>query len=317
MEGVGKDSFQRDRAPGSAGSSGAGKGAFEDFLASAIATILTIIFSWRILLDSETGQLSIEPPPPQSSSSPTKDKIMSGQAAKKSPSTASSATSQRRPQVNIEQETVTVETVQSSAASIQLSQQKTQTSEEPHTMTANNNYANLERTTMQAKSSPKVSADSDRREAGSFADETTCVVGSAGDQYTSAPAAASDANMSQKDNYNSQYHFQPDFKRDHTSGLLPRPTWAVSASSARTTNAYMYPMTYLSPPEIEIQGPSDDSSGEETETEGDLSSDTTLECLDCGNEADLSDSDASLETGGAVQYYGDTREYSLGRLLLM
>ena len=37
-------------------------GAFERFLSSAIATILTIIFSWRLLLESEDGQqrLSIE-----------------------------------------------------------------------------------------------------------------------------------------------------------------------------------------------------------------------------------------------------------------
>ncbi len=309
MDGVGKDSFQRDPPPSPPSSSGAGKGAFEDFLASAIATILTIIFSWRILLDSETGQLSIEPPPARS----TKDKSMSGQAVKKSASTTNSATSkQPRPQVNIEQERVSLETIQSSAAPLQLSQQKTQTSE-ANPMTTYNNYANLDRTPMQAKSSGKVSSDYDQRETGSFPDATTCVVGSAADQYTSPPAAAGDANLSQKDNNNSQFHFESDSKRNYTSGLLPRPTWAVTASSARPTNAYMYPMTYLSPPEIEIQGPSDDSSGEETETEGDLSSDTTLECLDCDHDADHSDSDVSLETGGAVQYYGDTREYSLGR----
>ena len=60
MDGLGKaGSLNPGRPP--VGSAGDGQGAFENFLASAIATIVTIIFSWRLLLETqESGPRAIE-----------------------------------------------------------------------------------------------------------------------------------------------------------------------------------------------------------------------------------------------------------------
>ena len=262
-----------------AGSAGDGQGAFENFLASAIATIVTIIFSWRLLLETqESGPKAIE------SAEAKDDKFQHNKLDKRSPKEKIG----ENMQVDIDQRTVSKVTSENSALTFETLKRN---DTEYNQNVTGNNY----KTKQTPNHVDKMSRDNQVGfvVSGSFASGTnTCVTKP--DQYLPASGAAAAKDNSQTQNANSEEQTNP-------GRLLPRPTWAFENQPTVTSTACLELAAGVSP--------SDSSGEEDTETEGDVSSDSTLEYTEECDDADQSDSDTSLSNSN---YSGtDTREFYL------
>ena len=277
MDGLGKaGSLNPGRPP--VGSAGDGQGAFENFLASAIATIVTIIFSWRLLLETqESGPRAIEAAERKS------DKFEHSKLHEYAPEEEVGENTQ----VDIDQRTVSKVTSKSATATSEASEPID--AERDVSMTANG-YQTI-------RASKCVNTMQRDSHAGSVmlgklaGTGNTCVTKP--DQYLPASGAAAAKDNNQILDAHSNEEINPE-------GLLPRPSWALESQPTVTSTASI---------ELATGVPPSDSSGEEdTETEGDVSSDSTLEYNDECDDADQSDSDISLSNS----YSGtDTREFYL------
>ena len=277
MDGLGKaGSLSPGRPP--VGSAGDGQGAFENFLASAIATIVTIIFSWRLLLETqESGPRTIEAAERKS------DKFEHSKLHEYAPEEEVGENTQ----VDIDQRTVSKVTSKSATATSEPSEPID--AERDVSMTANG-YQTI-------RASKCVNTMQKDNHSGSVmlgkltGSGNTCVTKP--DQYLPASGAAAAKNNNQILDAHNNEEINPE-------RLLPRPSWALESQPTVTSTASI---------ELATGVPPSDSSGEEdTEAEGDVSSDSTLEYNDECDDADQSDSDTSLSNS----YSGtDTREFYL------
>ena len=260
------------------GSAGDGQGAFENFLASAIATIVTIIFSWRLLLETqESGPRVIEATERKS------DKFEHNKLHEYAPEEEVGENTQ----VDIDQRSVSKVTSKSATATSEASERTD--AEHDESVTANG-YQTI-------RASKHVNTMQRDNHAGFVVlgklagSSNTCVTHP--DQYLPASGAAAAKDSNQALDANRDEEINPE-------GLLPRPTWALESQTSVTSTASIELATGVSP--------SDSSGEEDTETEGDVSSDSTLEYNDECDDADQSDSDTSLSNS----YSGtDTREFYL------
>ena len=258
MDGLGKAaSLTPEHSP--VGSTGDGQGAFENFLASAIATIITIIFSWRLLLDTQ----ETSPPAIEAAAGKSEESKPGGHQEN-----ASKEELHKITQVDIDPRTVSKETLKSVASSEKPLQSYT-----GHDVTVT---TDCYKTTEVANHVNTADRDNETGfgMTAKLADCTNMCVETT-DQYLPAPGSASGNNNATPD-------VQNEFQGNEET-LLLTSNCALESHQIVTSTAH-----------IELRTGAPDSSGEEdTATEGDISSDSTLEFNECDDDADHSDSEAS------------------------
>ncbi len=235
------------------------QGAFENFLASAIATVLTIIFSWRLLLDSQDSKpLAIEGAGAEGGVSEPDPQRGHASEQKLHNST----------QVNIDPKSVSKETLQSDSASSKVkessySQDKSLTSA---------NHAGFDAAT-------RSEDEDDSHEHVRYTQSTWM---DSPNQYLPAAGKATQNNGILRGRPAEHQHTH----LDSVTKLLPRPSWALDLDVTPVSIAPTPRISYVS-----------DSSSDDAETEGDVSSDSTLE--GDAQDADHSDSDSASLTNSS------------------
>ena len=292
MDGLGKvgSSLTPGRSP--AGSAGDGQGAFENFLASAIATIVTIIFSWRLLLDT---QETITVPLPLEAAGEKDDK--SEPNKQRQGHALDEEKLDEVTQVNIDHRTVSKVTLKTVTAT---------SNNAPLQVDAGHNAGVTEngyKTIRASNHVNKTEGDSPHTGFVWTDGSNTCMDNP--DQYPPASGEPSAAAVAKDNNHTSDSNSDEQLNPE---GFLPRPSWALEDRQTVISTACI---------KLSTAGvtPSDSSGEEDTETEGDISSgsgsDSTLEYNgECDDDADQSESDNSLSN--SVYSGSDVRELYLG-----